>query len=81
LIKLAKGWLRRGEVNDDQAKEIVYHAKNAAVNEWRPLVYVIPRAPVEARLKPVPADRRAGLGNEWTLEETLAAAEFDIIEL
>jgi hypothetical protein len=81
LMKLAAGWRKRGEISDADKEDIVYLAKNSALVEWRPLIYVIPRAPVEARLLPVPAKKRAGVGSEFILDETLRRDEFDIIEL
>jgi hypothetical protein len=46
---------------------------------WRPLVYVIPRNLVEARLKPVHLKQRASFGLEFLVED-LKRNEFDIIE-
>lgn len=81
LIKLAAGWEKRGEISLTQKQDIIYQAKNADLKDWRPLIYIIPRKDVETRLKLVPASKRAGLADEWILEETLDRTEFDIVEL
>lgn len=47
---------------------------------WRPLLYVVPKALVQARIKPVPMALCAGLGNEYIVED-LRRDEFDTIEL
>jgi|ERR1700761_230034 len=78
--KLASMWLTAGEINASQKDEIIYLVENAGINHWRPLLYVIPRIPVESRLKTVPMDKRAGLGPEYIIED-LRRSEFDIIEL
>jgi len=80
IIKLAKGWAAKGEISEQDLKDITFNAKHASLNDWRPLIYVIPREKVEPRLVPVPADKRASLGNEFILRD-LSADEFDIIEL
>jgi hypothetical protein len=47
---------------------------------WRPLLYVIPRAPIEAagRLQLVPIGRRATYGLEYRIVD-LMPEEFDIL--
>jgi hypothetical protein len=80
LSALAVKWRDSGEISADEAAEIIYMADTAGHMEWRPLVYVIPRAPVEARLQKVPIAQRASLGPEYTIAE-LARHEFDVIEL
>jgi hypothetical protein len=52
---------------------------NASFEEWRPLIYVIPRSSMEARLKVVPIHRRTGPTLEYIIED-LKRSEFDIIE-
>jgi hypothetical protein len=78
--KLAVAWLTAGEITASQKDEIIYMTEHADMNYWRPLLYVIPRMPVEARLRTVPMDKRAGLGPEYIIED-LRRSEFDIIEL
>ncbi len=81
MLKHATRWHKAGEIDSATKAEIAYQARNSPVPLWRPLIYVIPRALVESRLVPVPAPKRAGLGGEWMLEETLLGHEFDPIEL
>lgn len=80
LTKLAIAWERNGEISPLQRAEIVYMVKNASFNDWRPLVYIIPRQPVDPRVKLVPANKRAGLGMEYIIED-LKRSEFDLIEI
>ena len=53
---------------------------NASFEDWRPLVYVIPRAMVESRLEAVPPKKRASFGPEYIITD-LRRHEFDIIEM
>jgi hypothetical protein len=69
-----------GTLTDAQRDDLVYMVTNAQLKDWRPLLYVIPRAPVAGRLQAVPAARRAGHGMEYIISD-LARAEFDIVEL
>lgn len=80
LKSLAVSWEAAGEINSEEKEEIVYMVDNASFEDWRPLVYVIPRAMVDLRLKVVPANRRASFGPEYILPD-LRRHEFDIIEL
>ncbi len=52
---------------------------NATILDWRPLVYVIPFAPVASRVKAVPRPKRASQEPEFIIED-LAQSEFEIIE-
>jgi hypothetical protein len=64
-----------------EAKEEIFHwAKNATFKDWRPLVYVIPRAAVESRLELVKPELRASMGPEYVIKD-LKRSEFDVIEL
>lgn len=65
-------------ITEAQRDEIFYLVKHAEFKLWRPLIYVIPRAPLGDRLKVVPAKDRAGLGDEFTV--LLKRPEFDVIE-
>jgi hypothetical protein len=80
LQALAIQFEASGRITHDEAEEIVYMVENASPNEWRPLIYVIPRDLIAARLKLVPPARRASIGVEYIVED-LARGEFDIIEL
>ena len=76
---LAIEWQQKGEISEDQMNEIVYMADEAPFEHWRPLVYVIPRAPVESRLQVVAMARRASFAPEHIIPD-LDGSEFDIIE-
>lgn len=78
--KLAVQWRDAGRITSDIAEEIIYMANTAEPLLWRPLVYVIPRALVERRMKRVAPDRRASIGVEHIIED-LDRSEFDIIEM
>lgn len=80
LKKLAVDWEAAGEISTDDKDEIVYRVDNASFAEWRPLIYIIPRALVQPRLQVVPAARRASLGPEYIIAD-LQRGEFDVIEL
>jgi hypothetical protein len=80
FMKLAAGWCKKGEIDSAAKNEIAFLAKQGSgAPYWKPLVYVIPRAAVQSRLKPVPARNRAGLGDEFIIED-LRRSEFDVIE-
>lgn len=68
-----------GRITDMQRDEIIYLADSPLSNMWRPILYNIPRPPVEARLNIVPMDLRAGFGVEYTISD-LKRTEFDITE-
>jgi hypothetical protein len=80
LNSLAVDWEANGDITVDEKNEIIYMAKNASFIEWRPLIYVIPRQTVAARLKLVAPDKRASLGLEYIIDD-LQRDEFDIIEI
>ena len=80
LTKLAVDWEAAGEIRTDERDEIVYRVDNATFAEWRPLIYIIPRALVQPRIQVVPAARRASLGPEYIIPD-LQRSEFDVIEL
>jgi hypothetical protein len=80
LAKLARDWKKSGEITDAQSKEILYLVKKASFRDWRPVIYVIPREPIEPRLTSVPLEKRAGFGPEYIISD-LKRSEFDIIEI
>lgn len=80
LKTLAVEWENAGEITSEDKEEIIYRVDNASFDDWRPLIYVIPRAMVEPRLKVVPANKRASFGPEFIIAD-LHRYEFDIIEL
>lgn len=80
LKNLALIWQTNGEISADEKDEIIYMVDNASFDQWRPLIYVTPRALVESRLQIVPPDKRASLGIEYIIPD-LQRSEFGIIEL
>jgi|ERR1041385_6072575 hypothetical protein len=80
LTALAITWEANGEVSKDQKDEIVFMVTNATFDDWRPLLYIIPRQLVQARMKVVPIHQRASFGDEFIIED-LKRYEFDLIEL
>ena len=79
LTSLAIGWETSGAITGDQKNEIVFMVDNATFDDWRPLLYIIPRNLVAARSKLVPIEKRASFGDEFIVED-LQRVEFDIIE-
>lgn len=80
FIKIAMQKETAGQITNDQAKEIAWYAENAPIDMFSPLVYLIPRHNVDSRLELVPADKRAGIGNEYILQD-LRRCEFEVIEI
>lgn len=80
LTKRAIALEKAGSITKAVKEEIVYLVKTAAISQWRPLLYVIPRPPVEPRLKLVPAKLRAGIADEFIIPD-LQRNEFDIIDI
>jgi hypothetical protein len=82
FTRLANDWLSDGSITQAQRDEIAAAAKAPAWNHWRPVLYIIPRAPIEAsgRLIQVPHSQRASYGPEMKIID-LQAYEFDIVEL
>ena len=80
LQSLAIRWRDDGTITDDQMEEIAYMVTNASFDYWRPLVYIIPRDAINARLQVVPPAKRASLRVEYIIPD-LRRNEFDIIEL
>jgi hypothetical protein len=78
--RLAIEWEITGEISANARDEIIYMADNATFDDWRPLVYVIPRPLDVARLQIVPPARRASFAPEYIIAD-LKRDEFDIIEL
>jgi len=78
---LADMWEASGGITKDQRDEIYYMVENATNNEWKPLIYLIPRSIIDlSRLKIVPPAKRASFGMEYIVED-LKRDEFDLIEL
>jgi hypothetical protein len=72
-------WVADGSLTLKDAQDISYQLDHAPITDWRPLLYVIHRASVEARLAEVPPDKRANPTSiEWTLPD-VAPNEFDVL--
>jgi hypothetical protein len=80
FIARAHEWEKAGSITRSDREDIIYMVEHATSKDWRPLVYVIRRDAVAARLQVVPAHQRAGLGDEYIIPD-LARSEFDILEL
>lgn len=74
-------WEGEGSLSSEQAMEIRGMLKTNTCNIWRPMIYVIPREPIERanRLNHVPPSKRAGSGPEYQVFD-LEEHEFDIWE-
>ncbi|MCX5890870.1 MAG: hypothetical protein NTY36_15700 [Deltaproteobacteria bacterium] len=68
-----------GTISDKDKDEIIYLVDNSPFENWRPLLYIIPYAPIVGRLEEVPIHLRASLGMEYIIKD-LTRNEFDIIE-
>ena len=71
-------WKADGRIDDDAEQEIMFLLDRADIGQWRPLIYIIQRDKVAARLKPVALSSRASVEMEYTLED-LQPHEFDVI--
>jgi hypothetical protein len=79
LSALAVDWCLAGKITEAQRDEIVAIVKNARFPDWRPLIFVIPFSPVQARLQLVDRANRASHEPEYIIPD-LKRGEFDIIE-
>lgn len=81
FCRLAKNWLADSLITAEQHNEIVSTVRSPSWRIWRPVLYVIPKAPIEAadRLKSVANKHRAAYGPELQIVD-LMQQEFDIIE-
>jgi hypothetical protein len=80
FLSLALKWEKDGKISSSDRDDITYMVTTASIDMWRPLIYVIPRAPVEHRLQVVPMSQRAGFGPEYIISD-LQRSEFDLLEL
>jgi hypothetical protein len=78
--RLATEWFTDGSINHEQRDEIVATVNSTSWLIWRPVLYIIPRAPIEAarRVRNVPHGRRAGYGPELQIVD-LRRDEFDTL--
>jgi hypothetical protein len=81
---LKKGALLKqsaGLITASEAADITWIVDNADIAQFRPLLYVIPRAGVASRLKRVsPRSAASPFSDEYILED-LANGEFEALEL
>ena len=79
--RLARTWHSDGAISDEQRDDILATLRQTSWKIWRPLLFVIPAAPIVAakRLIEVNASARAGHGPELQIRD-LMPNEFDIIE-
>jgi hypothetical protein len=79
--KLALSYFADGSISDIQRDEILAMVSSVSWKIWRPLLYIIPREPLEkgGRLIPVPLAKRASHATEWNIKDLLSD-EFEIIE-
>jgi hypothetical protein len=82
FVRLARGWLADGSINQEQLDEIIATVRSHSWKIWSPVLYVIPRAGIEAtgRLASVKRPDRASYGPELQVDD-LNHHEFDIIVL
>lgn len=81
LKALAIEWERNREITAQDKHDIIYMVDNGSFKDWRPLIFVIPRKPIEdqKRLTTVPIQQRASNDVEYIVED-LRPNEFDVIE-
>jgi hypothetical protein len=79
---IAKQWLSDGKITKPDHDEIAWTAKSNTFVVWRPVLYIIPREPIEraGRLLEVEAARRASFAPEWQIRD-LCPDEFELIEV
>jgi hypothetical protein len=78
---LAKGWLANSSISNADYDELAAVLSSNSWRIWRPVLYVIPRSPIETagRLLPVVRPSRAAYGPELQIKD-LMGSEFDAIE-
>ena len=80
LITRSLEWKAKGEITNNQRKEIIHRIKNSSFKDWRPIIYLIPYKLVESRLRKVKLPETANLGNEFVIKD-LKRNEFGIIDI
>jgi hypothetical protein len=80
LLGLAGDWLNQGLINEEQRADMAAIVGRATFTDWTPLIFVMPYAPLKARVEDVPRDRRASHEPEYIIAD-LRPGEFDIIEI
>ena len=80
---LARNWFAKGEITQEQHDEIIANVRVGSWRIWRPVIYFIPRAPIEStpgRLKLAPRASRGAYGEEFIISD-LRRDEFDVVTL
>jgi hypothetical protein len=80
--RLARTWMSDGSISEESGEDIIAACNQKSWRMWRPILYVIPREPIESakRLISVKHKNRAGLGTEMQIADMMLD-EFDRIEL
>lgn len=73
--------LAEGAIDDDEFAKINYLIDHARIEDFRPLLYVIPRNVVETKIQKVKVDQQANPLSEEYLIVDLKTHECDIIEI
>jgi hypothetical protein len=79
-IAMSDEWLTNGEMTASDRDDLIHMVTNADFSLWRPILYIILRTPVEARLQVVPPHKRASHGPEYIIDD-LTRSEFELVEL
>ena len=69
-----------GTMAPETYAEMAEFMRLAQITEWRPMLYVIPKARVLIKLELVPLAKRAGLGKEYIVRD-LPRGDFDLLEI
>jgi hypothetical protein len=80
LLALAVDWCDEGLITPTERDDITMTVSKAGFPQWKPLLFVIPYAGVDGRVREVPRDRRASMEPEYIVPD-LRSDEFGIIEL
>ena len=80
ILKGAKIKRMAGIISEEQQAEIEAIAAKAELRDFRPLLFVIPFAPVADRVEAVPVALRASLFHEEYTIERLPRRLFDVVE-
>lgn len=73
--------LKAGIIDLAQHREILEIAVAAQARDFRPILFVIPAAPILSLLNPVAVNKRASLLSEEYIVESLPRHLFDAVEL
>jgi hypothetical protein len=81
LNSLAQRWLADSKIGEIEFDEIATLVNGQDINNWRPLIYVIPQHAIHpSRVQVVRPGSRAGeVGREYIITD-LTGSEFDVLE-